>query len=522
MEEDRLERDFLHVLETGENHAGNPEENDVIAGDERIRGVEIFELLRLFRPAERGERPQGGAEPRVERVLILVQMCAAALRANMGLFAGHDRLAAFGAIPGRDAVAPPELAGNAPILDVFHPVIIRLRHAIGNELDAAVAHAVHSRAGQRLHLHEPLLGHARLHDGSAAVARADVVLDVLHAHEEALLLEIMYNGLARFQAAHAAVLAAVFVDAAVLVHDVDDFQIVAQAHFEVVRVMGRGDFDDAGSEIAFHIGIGDDGDLAADQRQDKCLADHRLIALVVRVNGNGRIAQHRFRTGGGQFQIAGAILERIAQVPEMAVLFLKFHLGVGDGGPAVRAPVDDALAAVNQALFIEAHKHLAHRLGAALVEREAFAVPVAGGAELLELLHNAAAELALPLPGAFQERLAADLLLREPFLAHGLHDLRLRGDGSVIGAGQPESAIPLHTAPADQDILQRLIERMTHVELAGDVRRRNHNGVRLLLRVRIGVEILPVHPELIDSVLDVAGIVRFGKFLAHVPAFLSF
>ena len=87
----------------------------------------------------------------------------------------------------------------------------------------------------------------------------------------------------------------------------------------------------------------------------------------------------------------------------MAVLFLIFHLGVGNGGLAVGAPVDDALAAVNQALFIQADKHLAHRLGAALVQSEAFAVPVAGGAELFQLLNNAAAVFLLPLPGAFQK-----------------------------------------------------------------------------------------------------------------------
>ena len=64
VDKDGLERGLAHVLHTGEDHARNPEEDDVVAGDQRIGRVEIVKLLGLVRPAERGERPQRGARTR--------------------------------------------------------------------------------------------------------------------------------------------------------------------------------------------------------------------------------------------------------------------------------------------------------------------------------------------------------------------------------------------------------------------------------------------------------------------------
>src|SRR3712207_7917398 len=45
------------------------------------------------------------------------------------------------------------------------------------------------------------------------------------------------------------------------------------------------------------IFVGDDGDPAADQRQDGELADQLAITLVLRMHGNRSIAEHSLRPG---------------------------------------------------------------------------------------------------------------------------------------------------------------------------------------------------------------------------------
>ena len=65
---DVAERDLLHEVEPHHQHARDPEEDDVEAGDEHAGRIEPLHLLGLVGPAERGERPQGGGEPGVEDV----------------------------------------------------------------------------------------------------------------------------------------------------------------------------------------------------------------------------------------------------------------------------------------------------------------------------------------------------------------------------------------------------------------------------------------------------------------------
>ena len=223
VDEDRVEGIGAHLLHGGEDHAGDPEEDDIITRDQRIGREIVFQFRGLFRPAQRGEGPEGGGEPGVEGVLVLVDVFAAAVLALAGRAAGDGDLAAVVTVPGRDAVAPPELTGDAPVLDVLHPVEVGLVVAGRDELDLAGTDDVDGRVCQRFHLDEPLLRDAGLDDGAAAVAGADVVLHGLDADKVTLFLEVGHTGFPALFGGHADVLLRnVLVHAAVIGHDVDD------------------------------------------------------------------------------------------------------------------------------------------------------------------------------------------------------------------------------------------------------------------------------------------------------------
>ena len=413
-------------------------------------------------------------------------------------------------------MTPPQLTGDTPVLDVLHPIIIDLIHALRNEADVAVLNGIDGRLCEGLHFDKPLRGNARLHNGAAAIAGADVVLDRLNFNEEACFVEILDNLLSGLERRHTGVFATIFVDDTAIVHDVDDGQIMAQANLEVVRVMCRGDLHNAGTEVLLHVAIGNDRDFFIDERQNDRFADECLVALVIRVHRHGGIAQHGFRAGGRKLNVAGAVAQRVTQMPEGTFLFLEHDLGVGNGGLTVRAPVDDALTAVDEPLIVQLLENVVDGLVAALVHREAQAIPVTGGAELFELLDNPAAVLILPRPGALQELFATDFFLCDALFAHGLYDLRLRCDGSVVGARQPQSRIALHSAPTNERILQRFIHGMAKVQLTRDVRGRNDDGVRLLFGIYLGMKVFALHPEVIDPVFNFFRLVSLSKLFRHV------
>ena len=163
------------------------------------------------------------------------------------------------------------------------------------------------------------------------------------------------------------------VDGRVLVEHEDLLEVVALTHLEVVRVVARRNLDAAGAELHVNVLVTEDRDLAVHDREDAGLADQVLVALVVRVDGHAGIAHEGLRTGGRNDQIARAVRQRIADVPQLARLGFVLNLSIGQGGRAVRAPVDDAVALIDKTLVVQVYEYLADSLGAALVHGEALA-----------------------------------------------------------------------------------------------------------------------------------------------------
>ena len=58
-------------MDAHHDHAGVPEKQNVVAADEEARRVVGGEVGGVVGPAERGERPEAGAEPCVEDVFVL-------------------------------------------------------------------------------------------------------------------------------------------------------------------------------------------------------------------------------------------------------------------------------------------------------------------------------------------------------------------------------------------------------------------------------------------------------------------
>ena len=68
-----------------------------------------------------------------------------------------------------------------------------------------------------------------------------------------------------------------------------------RASFEVVEIMSRSDFYRAGAKSWIDKGIGDDRESGGCEREGgRSLPMSGSIALIVRMDGDGRVAEHRF------------------------------------------------------------------------------------------------------------------------------------------------------------------------------------------------------------------------------------
>ena len=112
-------------------------------------------------------------------------------------------------------------------------------------------------------------------------------------------------------------------------------------------------------------------------------------------------------------------------------------------------------------------------------------------------------------------------MLIDASLLQLIGDLHLRCDRRMITARLPQCFIALHTLPADQGILQCVIEGMAHMQLTGNVWWRHHDGKRLLVRVDLRMEIVALQPHVIDAVLNLLRVVLLCKFFHNHFLLLS-
>ena len=507
----------MTVLIPGHDHAGDPEEDDVGAGDQIVGGVVVFDfgVVGVADSVEDRDGPEPRREPGVQHILVLAQVGelqrgVAALRAGLfeGLFGGRgDDESALGQIPRRDALPPPQLTRDAPVLDVLHPVAVGVLVLFGDEADLVLHDGLRGGLGQLLHREEPLHRELRF-DGHARTLRvSDVVRVGLDLLEQAGLVEILLDLAADVETVHADIHADLVVDRAVVVEDVDGLQAVFLAQHVVVHVVGRGDLQGSRTELDVDVRVADDGDRAADERHDDAgVGGQILIARVVGVDAEGRIAEDGLGTGRGDDDDAVGSFDLVAQVVELSVRLLEDDLLVREGGLCGGVPVDHAHAAVDLALVVEVAEDAQHAFGADVVHREAGAVPVARGAELAQLLEDHAAVLLLPLPGVFEELLTRERGLLDALFAEHGDDLCLGSDRGVVHAGDPAGVLARHAGAAHQHILQRVVEHVAHVEHAGDVGGRDDDRIGLAL-VGFRMEELVVDPVVVPFGLDLLGCV---------------
>ncbi len=429
---------------------------------------------------------------------------------------------------------PPELPRDAPGLDIVEPVEIGLGPVGGDEIGAPIGHRRARGLGQLLGIHEPLVGQHRLDHDIRAIPEGLHDLLVFDArgflarlivsvhHHQAERDDVLHHRLARVKPVHADIFfrhGAVYVGhARLLIHEAQHGQPMALGDLIVVEIMRAGDLYRAGAEVRVGILIGNDRDQAFGQRQAHQFADNRFVTRIIRVHRHRAVAEHGFRARRGNRDPVALLFEdnipvlilldigvglpafeRVFEVPHSPIDFAVLDFEIGNRGLEMRVPVDQPLVAIDEALIIERHEDLLHGLAQSLIHGEALARPVGGDAEPLVLTDNRAAGFFLPGPDTFGEFFPCEigtllLLQREIALDH-----HLRRDAGMVGARLPEHILAAHPLEPDQHILEGMVQRMAHMQDAGDIRRRDHDAIGLGSRVHARLETAGILPRLVEA-----------------------
>ena len=344
------EGDGPHEVQAQEDHPGHPQVDDVAARIEHLGGIEAAQVLRVLRPAERGEWPEPGGEPGVEHVRVLGQRPVATVRTRRRVLKVGDRVA-VGAGPDRDPVPKPELTRDAPVPDVAHPAQILLGPSFRMEANLTLLGDVDGRAGKRFHPDPPLGRYQRFDHSAAAVTVPDRVAVGLYFLQRPLGLQHLDDARPRLRHGLAVKLGYLgHVEPAVQVKDAEHLQVLPLTDLIVRGVVAGRHLDRARAEIPLDGLVGHDRHPAMHDRKRDVLPHQASVPGVVRVHGHPGVAHHRLRACRGHADHTPA-LDRVVEVIEMVICFLVDDLEVRDGAPIAWAPVDDARAAIYQSLL---------------------------------------------------------------------------------------------------------------------------------------------------------------------------
>ncbi len=500
------ERDLAHELEAGHDHPADPEVDDLARRAVHVVGIEGAKVFGVVRPAEGCERPQRRREPGIEHVGILGELAVSTHRAFIGTL-DRNRAVAVRTVVDRHAMAEPQLAADVPVAQTVKPVEIGALVTLRVPADLAILAGGQRLVAHLVHAQPPLLADQRFDDRVAPVAVTDLVCVRLFLDDEPLRLQIADHLRPRLQHRQAVIRKARDVHAPIRVHAVDDLEVMPLADLIVHRVVAGRDLERAGAEVFLDRIVGDDRQLPSHQGQRRRLADDRSKAGIGWVHRHPRVSKHRLGTNGRDHHLAAA-LDRVADEVERVVVLLPLHLEVRDGGLVARAPVDDPRCAVDPSTVVEGDEGGHHRPHVPLVHGEAQSRPVQRHAQDAVLPDDRVADLGVPLGDARLECLTAQLLLGHPFGSELLLDDVLGGDGGVVHARQEQHLIAGHAPIARADVLERVVERVAQVKLAGDVRRRKADRVLLLRALRIGHEQAGLLPARVPPGLDGPGVIR--------------
>ena len=395
-------------------------------------------------------------------------------------------------------MSPPQLAADAPVLDVLQPVLIGILVFGRVEFQVIVHHRRQSHVGKVLHLEEPLHGELRLDCHIGTLGEADLVGISLYLFQQSGMLQILFYLLAYIKTVHTDIESGGFAQCSVVIEDVDGRQVVFLAQHIVIYVVRGSYFQTARTELYIHIIVLYNGDNPVHQRHNHFLALQPLVLRVGGVNAHRRITHDCFGTRSSHYGItpAGSITMNhltfgprltgpviigniVFQIIQFAMFFLVDNLFIAEGGERLRIPVHHAYATIDQAFIVEVYKYFEHAFATLLVHGKSSTVPVAGSTQLAELFQDDTAMFVRPFPSVFQEFITSKIRFLDTLCGKFVHNLGFGGNGSVVRTRNPAGVLAFHTCATYKNILNGIIKHVSHVEHTGDVRGRNDDGVRL-------------------------------------------
>ena len=284
-----------------------------------------------------------------------------------------------------------------------------------------------------------------------------------------------------------------FVERTVVIENIDGLEVVLLTEHIVVYIVCRGHLQGTGTELDINIFIPNHRNRTSYQRHNHPrIFGKMLITGIVWVDTQRRISQNGLRTGCRYNHILVSTLDTITQIIKFTLRFAVDHLFVRQSRQRRRVPIDHTHPAIDLAFIIQIDKYLDDAAGHLGIHRKFRPIPITRSSQTTQLTENNATMFLFPLPGVFEELFTGQRVFVNSLLSRNRRMVRTR---------HPAGVLSLHPRTTHQNILNRFVQHMPHVQYARHIGGRNNNGIGLPI-VRNRMEKSMLHPVIVPLLLD--------------------
>ena len=267
-------------------------------------------------------------------------------------------------------MAPPNLAADAPILDVLDPLRVNFFPMLREESDKMIAHHRERFFCFRI-TQKPLLAQPRLDRHFAALAKADVVFVrfVLSraARSPATSPPAFFRASNRSSPSNSGTAGQLIRPSGCRTSTTGKLVAlpISKSTLSCAGVTFKTPVPNSGS-IASSATI---GIFSRASGRQACLPIRSRVTLILRMNRHPGIGHDCFRTCRRDFEKTPRLLDDfVAHVIKIALLRLGNDFFIGQRGLRCRIPVDHSPAAINQTFLVKIDKDLLDRANVIVVE----------------------------------------------------------------------------------------------------------------------------------------------------------
>ena len=258
--------------------------------------------------------------------------------------------------------------------------------------------------------------------------------------------------------------------------------------------MSRRNFQTACSELNIHVAVFDNRDDTIHQWHDDLLATQPLVLWVFGVDTHSGITHNRLRTCSSDNSIIAlrilvddilcalcylcALCHIVLQIIQLALLVLVDNLFARKHSLCLWIPVHHTQSTVDETFVVKVYEHLEHAFATRFVHGESSTVPVARCSKTSELLQNDATMFIRPVPCMLQELFTSQVALLDTLLSQFIYHLSFGSDTCMVSTWYPTCVFPINTCLTNQDILNRIVQHVSHMKHTRHVWWRNHNSIR--------------------------------------------